>query len=143
MKATKPITNTGGSNSKSAKPAGKAKNGKVKKTANKLTTKAKAELPPQAKAKSKSKSPASPRIHFEISAPDAGMVFLAGTFNEWDPSMNPMKKSQKGLWTTDIDLSPGRYEYLFVVDETWTFDPSAVEFAPNPFGSSNSLKMVA
>jgi len=97
------------------------------------------------KTTAKPKPKASPKVttRFELLAPEAGMVFLAGTFNDWDPSKNPLTKGKKGLWKSELNLSPGEYEYLFVVDGVWTFDPAAAQHAPNPFGSSNCLRLVA
>lgn len=49
-------------------------------------------------------------------------VYLAGTFNNWNPSGIPMKKTVEG-WTTDYYFAPGNYEYKFIVDGKWIPDP--------------------
>ncbi len=53
------------------------------------------------------------------SAPDAKKVFLAGTFNDWSDSDTPMTKGKDGNWNTSLHLSPGHYEYKFVIDGKW------------------------
>ncbi len=79
---------------------------------------------------------------FAIEAPDAHEVYLAGTFNQWDPRRTPLKKRRDGGWHLAIRLSPGRYQYRFVVDGVWTTDPKALETVPNPFGSENSIVVI-
>ena len=79
------------------------------------------------------------RITFKIHAPEARCVLLAGDFNSWDPEMHPLKKSSKGLWKKMVSLSPGRYEYRFVVDGQWQNDPDSTTCTPNPFGGNNNV----
>jgi hypothetical protein len=45
-------------------------------------------------------------------------------------------------WKASVSLSPGRYEYRFVVDGQWVSDPKARESATNDFGSTNSVVVV-
>ena len=47
-----------------------------------------------------------------------------------------------GNWAKELALSPGRYEYLFVVDDTWVPDPAATEIVPNPFFGVNAVVIV-
>ena len=54
---------------------------------------------------------------FSLMAPDARSVQLAGDFNSWNPEVNPLKKSSNGVWKINLKLSPGRYEYRFLVDD--------------------------
>ena len=78
-------------------------------------------------------------IALKLVAPTAKQVCVAGTFNEWRTNATPLKPTTKGEWRGELKLSPGRYEYLFVVDGEWTPDPAARETAPNPFGGMNSV----
>ena len=82
------------------------------------------------------------RIHFEFNSPTAESVFIAGTFNEWQPNATPMIALGEGRWAKDLALPPGDYEYCLVVDGQWTPDPQATETAPNPFGGVNSVRKV-
>lgn len=80
---------------------------------------------------------------FSCHAEDARSVFLAGSFNEWNPLSTPMSKRNSGDWSTDLELAPGVYEYRFVVDGEWCGEPecanheSCPNCVPNPFGSKN------
>jgi 1,4-alpha-glucan branching enzyme len=82
------------------------------------------------------------KVQFEFPAPEAQKVYLAGDFNNWDPSANPMKKDKKGIWKTALSLKPGRYEYRFLVDGNWENDPSCRGCVPNEFGSQNCVRIV-
>ncbi len=82
------------------------------------------------------------KVQFEFLAPEALKVFLAGDFNNWDTSVNPMKKDKKGVWKTAFSLKPGRYEYRFLVDGNWENDPSCCDCVPNEFGSMNCVRIV-
>lgn len=66
------------------------------------------------------------KIHFELFAPEAKNVFLAGDFNDWDIHSHPMKKNSEGIWEINIDLIPGVYEYRFLVDRKWKNDPNYI-----------------
>ena len=67
----------------------------------------------------------------------AAQVSLAGTFNSWSTTELPLRKNRNGVWTRRLSLTPGRYEYRFVVDGSWTSDPEAEQSVPNPYGDSN------
>jgi 1,4-alpha-glucan branching enzyme len=82
------------------------------------------------------------KVQLEILAPEACEIYLAGDFNNWDTSTNPMKKDKKGLWKTVLSLKPGRYEYRFLVDGNWENDPSCCDCIPNEFGSQNCVRIV-
>ncbi|MCM8771293.1 MAG: glycogen-binding domain-containing protein [Candidatus Omnitrophica bacterium] len=78
-------------------------------------------------------------VEFKLYAPDARNVTLAGDFNRWDTNSLKMKKDSKGTWKKKLDLSPGRYEYKFIVDGNWWTDPACKSNVPNPMGSQNSV----
>ncbi len=63
-------------------------------------------------------------IRFTYYDPTARQVYLAGDFNNWDPTALPMQRDEKGVWWVVVKLSPGRHEYKFVVDGQWTADPA-------------------
>ena len=86
-----------------------------------------------AAAKSKRK-----RIKFSFRAPEARKVFLAGSFNGWNTSVNPLEKDKKGDWATSVQLFPGRYEYRFFVDDEWMDDPDSTGRSLNIYGNYNS-----
>jgi 1,4-alpha-glucan branching enzyme len=81
-------------------------------------------------------------VTFEFTAPDAGAVSVAGEFNSWDPTANPLEKDDAGVFRTTFDIAPGTYEYKFVVDGTWVEDPANPETVPDPYGGKNSVLTV-
>jgi 1,4-alpha-glucan branching enzyme len=82
------------------------------------------------------------KLHFNLHAPEAKEVSLAGNFNGWSVSLDSMKKDKKGTWKASVQLEPGRYEYRFVVDGHWNNDPSCSECVPNEFGGLNCVVVV-
>jgi 5'-AMP-activated protein kinase regulatory beta subunit len=79
------------------------------------------------------------RVTFKFDSPKAREVFLAGSFNAWDPSSRPLKKDAKGIWKTTMMIPSGTYEYRFIVDGEWAEDPNAQAKRMNEFGSHNSV----
>lgn len=98
---------------------------------------------PKAKPLKKETKPVNKRAAFKLDAPEAGEVFLAGSFNEWNPSNRPLKRDKKGVWTTTMLLAPGAYEYRFVVDGEWWDDPKATERRGNEHGTENCVIRIA
>lgn len=82
-------------------------------------------------------------IRFEIIDSNAMGVCLAGTFNNWQ--CEPMSKSvnKRSTWIKELELVPGQYEYLFVVDGEWRQDPKVKETKPNPYGHANSVLTIS
>jgi len=96
-----------------------------------------------AKRKSKTlegKTKALKKVDFTLLAPDAQSVSLAGDFNDWDVNSHLLKKDSSGKWKVKIELSPGRYEYRFLVDGEWKNDPNCASFITNPFGEENCIR---
>jgi 1,4-alpha-glucan branching enzyme len=77
-------------------------------------------------------------VDFVLEMPQAAVVAVAGTFNDWDPRRTPLRKRADGKWTTTVRLASGHYEYRFVVDGKWISDPNAPSIV-NPFGGTNSV----
>lgn len=83
---------------------------------------------------------------FSCHALEARAVFLAGTFNGWNPQATPMVKGAGGIWSVAIDLKPGHYEYKLVVDGEWCCAPGCdgtnhdcPKCVPNSFGTMNRV----
>lgn len=81
-------------------------------------------------------------VRFELIAPSAREVYLAGTFNDWKYGATAMTCGQGGKWVAEVTLHHGSHEYRFVVDGEWKLDPNNPESVPNPFGESNSLLII-
>jgi len=78
-------------------------------------------------------------VTFELDRPDAGEVYVAGSFNQWDPEADALSKGSDGVWRTTLQLEPGTYEYKFVVDGEWVADPENPETVADPYGGQNSV----
>ena len=83
-------------------------------------------------------------VHFELSAPRAARVALAGTFNGWSDSTTYfVRNPESGRWRVTVTLTPGQHEYLFVIDgERWIPDPDAHAQVDDGFGNVNSMIVV-
>lgn len=66
-------------------------------------------------------------------------VAVAGSFNDWDPDLAPMLDDGSGTYKVELQLAPGYYEYKFVIDGEWVLDDTNPNFAPNDFGTLNSV----
>ena len=84
-----------------------------------------------------------PSQAFELEAPSASAVFLAGDFTGWDSKPIALSKEGNGRWKASIKLEPGTYEYRFIVDGAWTDDPNASARSTNPFGTTNCIREVS
>ena len=73
-------------------------------------------------------------------AAGAAEVCLAGDFNAWEP--RAMRRQKDGRFAMTLRLPPGSYEYRFVVDGHWMTDPDHNHWAPNPYGSFNSVAKI-
>jgi len=114
------------------------------KSESKEKTPTKANAPAKKEISSKTKTPILAKLSvtstkFEFSAPDAGEVYLAGDFNNWDTQASPMKKDKKGTWKTTLSLNPGKYEYRYFIDGNWVSDLSCPICVPNEFGTTNCV----
>jgi 1,4-alpha-glucan branching enzyme len=69
-------------------------------------------------------------------------VFVAGSFNDWQPVRKLEDKNNDGTYRCRLLLVPGEYQYKFMVDGEWRSDPLNPDFIPNEFGSLNSVLVV-
>jgi len=83
------------------------------------------------------------KVKFQVKAAEGNTVFLAGSFNNWDPKAITLKKNGNGLYATTVSLAPGRHEYKFLVNGAWQLDEQCQQRAPNSCGSFNSVVEVA
>lgn len=99
-------------------------------------------MAPSPKASPKAKKTPAPRKKrhtFSLEAPEAQEVFVAGTFNNWNPEGHPLKKDKKGVWKVALSLPAGSHEYRFVVNGEWQEDPACQVRCLNAFGTHNSV----
>jgi 1,4-alpha-glucan branching enzyme len=88
--------------------------------------------------------PAQVVTRFVLIAPEASSVHLTGDFVSWSREGIALEDPRgTGIWTTDVQLPPGVYQYTFVVNGTqWVPDPRAVSQVDDGFGQTNSVLIV-
>jgi hypothetical protein len=83
-------------------------------------------------------------VRFVLVAPTAANVSLVGDFNGWDSTKTPMARAAaNGVWSVTLPMAAGRHVYSFVVDGSWSADPSAPLAPDDGFGHSNSVRIVS
>lgn len=82
---------------------------------------------------------------FVFVAPAASSVHLTGDFVSWSREGIALEDPRgTGIWTADVMLPPGVYQYTFVVNGTeWVPDPRAVSQVDDGFGQINSVVIVS
>lgn len=79
-------------------------------------------------------------VKFRIQFPGARSVQVAGDFNDWNPKKGAMLDVEgQGIWSKELRLKPGIYQYRFVVDGHWQEDPHNPQKVETPFGVMNSV----
>ena len=69
---------------------------------------------------------------------NAKKVYLAGSFNNWQPRELLMNETPSG-WELPLYLADGTHTYRFVADGKWLPDPRNSETLPNEFNEVNSV----
>jgi 5'-AMP-activated protein kinase regulatory beta subunit len=84
------------------------------------------------------------KVTFELRCAPGSSVFLAASFNAWDPAAKPLVDTAGvGVFAATCMLTPGSYEYKFVVNGEWTVDPANPNFVVNALGTLNSVVQVS
>lgn len=66
-------------------------------------------------------------------------VFVAGTFNQWDPGATPMADPNRvGEYSATVCVPHGAHEYKFIVDGAWRHDTDKPDRVRNRYGTLNS-----
>ncbi|HXY19086.1 MAG TPA: isoamylase early set domain-containing protein [Gemmatimonadales bacterium] len=82
-------------------------------------------------------------VRFELAAPQARTVSVAGSFNGWQVGALTMVKDARGVWSATAPLPVGEHRYEFVIDGTrWVPDPTAHAEVDDGFGGLNSVIVV-
>lgn len=77
---------------------------------------------------------------FSYYGPDAKSVKIGGNFNDWNPTDEfLMERDEYGMWTKNIVLKPGTYQYKFIVDGEWVEDHNNSNYVNNTYGGNNSV----
>ncbi len=92
----------------------------------------------------KKMAPKTQRVTFSVRAEPGSKVYLAGSFNNWDPTVKEMSdKKGEGIFTATLILPAGAHQYKFVIDGTWCADPECADWVQNDHGTLNSVKHVS
>ncbi len=81
------------------------------------------------------------RVHFHYVDPAARSVHLAGSFNNWSATADPLTgPDAQGRWSIEKPLGNGEHQYKFVVNGTeWKADPTCERSADDGYGGKNSV----
>jgi 1,4-alpha-glucan branching enzyme len=82
------------------------------------------------------------RVTFKLPADvDAKTAVLCGDFNNWDESADPMKQLKDGSFSATVSVpAPQTYRFRYLLDgERWENDWEADGYAPNEFGTNDSI----
>jgi len=99
--------------------------------------------PKKKKMPGNSNSKQNAEVEFSYAAPEANEVYLAGSFNDWNPTNLSMRRDPQGVWRLRVVLPAARHEYRFIADGIWNDDPRACAYVPNQFGWCNCVVEVA
>lgn len=76
---------------------------------------------------------------FSYTSATATSVAVAGSFNNWSTTANPLTKSGN-TWSATFPLSQGQYQYKLVVNgNSWITDPNDPLTSPDGYGGYNSV----
>ncbi|MBR7130793.1 MAG: glycogen-binding domain-containing protein [Lentisphaeria bacterium] len=78
-------------------------------------------------------------VNLEYKDAPGKSVAVAGSFNQWQPDKMMTDKNGDGVYRCRLLLTPGEYQYKFLVDGEWRSDALNPDFVPNEFGSLNSV----
>lgn len=82
-------------------------------------------------------------VTFELEAPRAHEVFVAGEMTDWADGRRAMHRDADGRWRVTLDLADGQWVYKFVVDGQWIADPGAhAESDADGRGGRHSFRFV-
>jgi 1,4-alpha-glucan branching enzyme len=96
--------------------------------------------PAKPRANTLTSGDATRKVEFALNAEPGSQVFLAGTFNNWNPTATALADNpDSGHFKTTVAVPKGRHEYKFVVNGVWCVDPNCPDWAPNGHGSLNSV----
>ena len=80
------------------------------------------------------------KVTFTVPAEEANEVVVAGNWNEWNATAEPLKKLKNGTFKTTVDLESGSsYEFKYIVDGEWQNDDQADAYSWNEFATENGV----
>lgn len=83
------------------------------------------------------------KVEFRVRGNPGSKVFLAGTFTRWASGRIALNDNGGcGIFKGEVTLSPGTYEYKFIVNDDWIQDPENPKFKLSDLGTINSVVIV-
>lgn len=83
------------------------------------------------------------QVEFVLEAKHGSKVYIAGTFNEWNPTSHPLRyHPEDGTYKAKLLLPKGIHEYKFIVDGAWRIDTRCPNWILNDTGTLNSVLKV-
>ena len=80
------------------------------------------------------------QVEFVLEAKHGSKVYIAGTFNEWNPTSHPLRyHPEDGTFKAKLLLPTGTHEYKFIVDGAWRIDIRCPNWVLNDNGTLNSV----
>jgi len=79
---------------------------------------------------------------FELNAPDAHDVYLAGEMTQWGKGKLAMRREGDGMWRVTVDLGKGQWLYKYIVDGKWIADPASPDHDADGQGGQHSFVFV-
>jgi 1,4-alpha-glucan branching enzyme len=82
------------------------------------------------------------KITFSLPADSAAdPVSVVGSFNDWDPSVHPLRKRSNGTRSVAVELPRGdTVEFRYVTsDGAWLDESDCDGFVTTPYGSQNAI----
>jgi 1,4-alpha-glucan branching enzyme len=79
-------------------------------------------------------------IQFEVAAAPGSQVYVAGTFNDWNPTTHPLPhRPDLGAYKAALLLPSGTHEYKYVVNGVWQLDTHWPHRVTTPLGTLNNV----
>lgn len=80
------------------------------------------------------------QVVFRFAAEPGSAVYLAGTFNDWEPERIKLEEAGgRGVYQKALRLPQGKHEYKFIVNGVWCVDPDCRDWVANQLGTLNSV----
>jgi len=81
-------------------------------------------------------------VIFRIYSPKSEQISLIGSFNNWNSSIDILKKNKRGYFEIKKPLAPGEYIYYYRIDGIKEIDPKNFNFKKHSvFGKVSYLKV--
>ena len=81
-------------------------------------------------------------VLFRVHAPGSRIVEVAGEFNGWGRNKLLLEPTKDGWWELRIPLSPGRYQYVYLIDGETMTPPESTVRIDDGFGGQNGYIQV-